>query len=125
MSEGMMNLVTTVLTALMTGAVSVAVAFLQSRIKSEKTGDAIARLGEVTAITVGELQQTVVDGWKAAGGGKLNKQQIADLKDMVKDKTLQKLDGPAVALLDAVGADVSALIAGCAEEAVLKLKEMA
>ena len=122
MNEAIMNLIMTILVAVATGAVSVAVAFLQSKIKSEKTNDALARLGEATAVTVGELQQTTVEAWKAAGGGKLNKAEIEALKDMVKDKTVQKLDKPAIALLDSVGADIGALIAGFAEDAVRQIK---
>lgn len=39
------------------------------------------------------------------------------------DKTRQKMDQPAIALLEGVGADVSALILGCAEDAVRRMKE--
>lgn len=123
MNEAVLNLITTVLAAVATGAVTVAVAFLQSRLRSERTGEALARLEEAAAITVGELQQTVVEGWKAAGGGKLTRAQMDDLRGMVLDKARQKLDKPAIALLEGVGADVSALIMGCAEDAVRKMKE--
>lgn len=66
MGEAVLNLISTVLAAVATGAVTVAVAFLQSRLRSECTGEALARLEEAAVITVGELQQTVVEGWKAA-----------------------------------------------------------
>lgn len=113
----------TVLAAVATGAVVVGVAFLQSRIRSERTGEAIGRLGEAAQITVGELQQTLVEAWKSAGGGKLTPAQMDTLKAMARDKTIEKMDSPAVALLEAVGTDINALIAGFVEDAVYRMKE--
>ena len=122
MNEAIFELILAVLAAIATGAITLAVAFLQSKIKSEKTGQAVGRLGEVAAVTVGELQQTLVEGWKAAGGGKLSKNQAEAIKQKAIDKIKQKMDEPALSLLDAVGADIDALIAGFVEDAVRKIK---
>ncbi len=74
-------------------------------------------------ITVGELQQTVVDGLKAASkDGKLTKQEIGELGDMLIDKTLEKLSGPTYALLKASAVDVEALIVGAGENWISELK---
>ncbi len=74
-------------------------------------------------LTVGELQQTVVDGLKAASkDGKLTPQEIAELGDMLIDKTLAKLSGPTYALLNAVAVDVNELITGAGENWINKLK---
>lgn len=125
MSEALMQLVMTILAAVATGAISIGVAFLQSKIKDEKVGAAIGRLGETTVVTVGELQHTVVDSWKQAGGGKLNAEQIARLKDLVTDMTREKLGDPTVKLIEATGASIDELITGYAEDAVRKIKETA
>ncbi len=39
----------------------------------------------------GELQKTIVEKLKAAGGGKLTEAQITELGELLKAKTLQKL----------------------------------
>ena len=77
---------------------------------------------DATRVTVGELQQTVVEAMKIESGGKLTEEQIQELKYMVKLKTLQKLDEPTKQLLEAAGKDIGTLIAGAAEDWVLMLK---
>jgi len=74
-------------------------------------------------ITVGELQQTVVNGLKAGHeDGKLTKSEIAELGDMLIDKTLKKLAAPTYALLQAAAVDVEALIIGAGESWINTLK---
>ena len=67
-------------------------------------------------ITVDELQQTLVSEYKAASeDGKLQPEEIAQLKDRLLDKTLEKLSSPALALLKGAAVDVNGLIAGVGE----------
>ena len=77
-------------------------------------------------LTVGELQQTVVEKLKAAAGsGKLNETQIAELGELLKTKTLQKLSTPVIDLLTAAAVDVQALIIGAGEDWIGKIKAAA
>lgn len=96
---------------------------LSKRTELGNLTEATAQVTEAAQTTVGELKQELVDGWKAAGGGKLTQEQIAELKSMLLKKTYQKLSEPTVALLTAARVDVSALIAGAGEDWINHLKE--
>lgn len=80
---------------------------------------------QAAQITVGELQQTIVEKFKAAGGGKLNEEQIAQLGELLKTKTIEKLSNPAMSLLEAAAVDLEALISGAGENWLNKIKSAA
>ena len=74
-------------------------------------------------ITVGELQQTIVDDLKAnAADGKLTKEEIAMLGEKLVEKTLEKMSQPVYNLLNAAGTDIIALIKGAGEDWINSLK---
>ena len=74
-------------------------------------------------LTVLELQQTVVDGWKAArADGKLSKDEITQLGTMLIDKTMEKMSDSAKNLLTAAGVDITAIIKGAGEAMVQNMK---
>ena len=67
-------------------------------------------------ITVMELQQTVVDGMKAAAkDGKLSDEEIASLGSMLLDEAKQKMSVPSMNLLISAGADIDKIIVGAGE----------
>ena len=73
--------------------------------------------------TVSELQQTVVDGLKAAAqDGKLTPEEISELGYDVLDGVMRKLSAPSIKLLRAAGVDLEAYIKGAAEKWVATLK---
>ena len=79
---------------------------------------------KLAQITVGELKQTVVDGMKAAHeDGKLTKEEIAQLGELLFEKTTAKLSASAMDVLTAAQVDISALITGTAEQLIGKMKE--
>ena len=79
---------------------------------------------KLAQITVGELKQTVVDGMKAAHtDGKLTKEEIAQLGQLLYDKTTAKLSASAMDVLTAAQVDISALITGTAEHLIGQMKE--
>ena len=79
---------------------------------------------KLTQITVGELKQTVVDGMKAAHkDGKLTKDEITQLGQLLFDKTTAKLSASAMDVLTAAQVDISALITGTAEHLIGQMKE--
>ena len=78
---------------------------------------------KLAQITVGELKQTVVDGMKAANkDGKLTKDEIAQLGQLLFEKTTAKLSASAMGVLTAAQVDVSALITGTAEQLITSMK---
>ena len=78
---------------------------------------------KLAQITVGELKQTVVDGMKAASkDGKLSKEEIAQLGQMLFEKTTAKLSASAMDVLTAAQVDISALITGTAEHLIGQMK---
>ena len=78
---------------------------------------------KLVQITVGELKQTVVDGMKAASkDGKLSKEEVAQLGQLLYEKTTAKLSASAMDVLTAARVDISALITGTAEHLIGKMK---
>ena len=79
---------------------------------------------KLAQITVGELKQTVVDGMKAAHkDGKLTKDEITQLGQLLFDKTTAKLSASAMDVLTAAQVDISALITDTAEHLIGQMKE--
>ena len=75
-------------------------------------------------ITVGELQQTVVEKLKAAHeDGKLTREEINSLGYDLINLTIAKLSDPTRRLLDAAGVDIVNLIRGAGEDWIRALKE--
>ena len=73
--------------------------------------------------TVMELQQTVVDNLKAASAdGKLTKEEIAELRELLLDGAMDKLSDTAKNMLTAAGVDISAVIRGAGEAFIRQMK---
>ena len=78
---------------------------------------------KMATITVGELQQTIVNDLKAnAADGKLTKEEIVMLGEKLVEKTLEKMSQPVYNLLNAAGTDIIALIKGAGEDWINSLK---
>ena len=78
---------------------------------------------KLSQITVGELKQTVVDGMKAASkDGKLTRDEIAQLGQLLFEKTTAKLSASAMDVLTAAQVDISAMITGTAEQLIGQMK---
>lgn len=78
---------------------------------------------KMAIITIGELQQTIVNDLKAnAADGKLTKEEIAMLGEKLVEKTLEKMSQPVYNLLNAAGTDIIALIKGAGEDWINSLK---
>lgn len=116
-----------IVTALFTMLIGVLGAWLTSKLAKQSQLTSInAAQQEVIAmaqITVGELQQTVVERLKAAAeDGKLSKEEIADLGIKLVEKTKEKMSKTTLDFLNAVGVDVIALIHGAGEDWINSLK---
>lgn len=78
---------------------------------------------KMATITIGELQQTIVNDLKAnAADGKLTKEEIVMLSEKLVEKTLEKMSQPVYNLLNAAGTDIIALIKGAGEDWINSLK---
>ena len=78
---------------------------------------------KIAIITIGELQQTIVNDLKAnAADGKLTKEEIVMLGEKLVEKTLEKMSQPVYNLLNAAGTDIIALIKGAGEDWINSLK---
>ena len=105
-------------------AIGVFGAWLTAKIAKKQELSAIAaataQVIQAAQMTVGELQQTVVESLKA-NGAKLTEAQIAELGELLQQKAYGKLSAPTLALLDAVSVDVQALIRGAGENWIVRL----
>ena len=110
-----------IVAALLMMLISVGGAYLTSLIaKHEKLkaiSEATQQVIDAAIQTTGELQQTVVGDLKAASAdGKLSEEEINTLYHDVVVLTLDKLSVPTINLLNAVGADIEAIIHGATED---------
>ena len=102
-------------------------AWLTAKLGKATQLDTVSRaqqeLIKLAQITVGELKQTVVDGMKAAHtDGKLTKEEIAHLGQLLLEKTSAKLSASALDVLTAAQVDIAALITGTAEQLIGQMK---
>ncbi len=81
---------------------------------------------ELAQQTVGELQQTMVESLKEAHvDGKLSKEEIASLRKLLVDKTMEKMSVTTYNLLSAAAVDIGALIRGAGENLIASMKQNA
>lgn len=123
-----MSSVLSVLAQLAVAGLSVGLTWCVTRIaKTEKIksiSEVLTQLSTTVEDTVGELQQTVVDGLKAAASdGKLTPQEVSALNAKLLELVKAKMAQPAIDLLNAAQIDINALIAGMAEAAIKKMKD--
>lgn len=94
------------------------------RVELTNINKAKDELIEAAQQTVLELQQTVVEGMKAAAqDGKLTEDEITELSIMLLNKTKQKMSLPSIKLLEAAAVDVNALIRGAGEALIAELHD--
>lgn len=94
--------------------------------KSEKLKHislATDELESVVVSIVGELQQTTVDSLKAASAdGKLTKDEIRALGELLIEKATEQLGDPAAETLKAAGVDIEGMIHSIAEACIAEIK---
>lgn len=94
------------------------------RVELTNINKAKDELVEAAQRTVLELQQTVVEGMKAAAkDGKLSEDEITELSIMLLNKTKQQMSLPAIKLLEAAAVDVNALIRSAGEALIAELHD--
>lgn len=128
MSNIILQNVTQVVATLLITLIGVLGAWLTTKLaKKEELKNITAATNELVGaaqITVLELQQTLVDGWKKINAdGKLTDDEKKWLRKTLLDKTKEKMSTPAMDLLIAAGVDVNAIITGAGESMIRSIKE--
>ena len=128
MSEVIMEVAAQAAGALLVAVISVAGAWLSAKIGRRQELASIAAATEEAAEAarrvVLELQQTAVEGMKAARvDGKLSRAEVEQLGKLLLEKSLAQLSLPARQVLEAAGKDVCAIIRSAGEAAVLAIKQ--
>ncbi|MBR5617819.1 MAG: hypothetical protein IKW50_06520 [Oscillospiraceae bacterium] len=128
MSEVFMEVAAQAAGALLVAVISVAGAWLSAKIGRRQELASIAAATEEAAEAakrvVLELQQTAVEGMKAARvDGKLSRAEVEQLGKLLLEKSLAQLSQPAKQVLEAAGKDVCAIIRSAGEAAVLAIKQ--
>ena len=128
MSEVIMEVAAQVAGALRVAVISGAGAWLTAKIGRRQELASIAAATEEAAEAakrvVLELQQTAVEGMKAARvDGKLSRAEVEQLGKLLLEKSLAQLSLPAKQVLEAAGKDVCAIIRSAGEAAVLAMKQ--
>ena len=128
MSEVIMEVAAQVAGALLVAVISVAGAWLTAKIGRRQELASISAATEEAAEAakrvVLELQQTAVEGMKAASAdGKLSRAEVEQLGKLLLEKSLAQLSLPAKQVLEAAGKDVCAIIRSAGEAAVLAIKQ--
>ena len=97
--------------------------------KSQRMNHVALAMNEMEAVVVavvGELQQTTVDGLKAASeDGKLSKSDIEWLGRLLIDKAAKGMSESAVNTLNAAGVDIESMIHSIAEAYIAQIKREA
>lgn len=126
--EIIIETVVQILACLLITLIGVLGAWLIAKIgkKAELTNIGLATNEVVSAaqLTVLELQQTVVEQWKAASAdGKLSEDEIKELGVMLIQKTMEKMSASANNLLVSAGVDITAIIKGAGEAMIQSMKK--
>ncbi len=94
--------------------------------KTQKLKTINTAVGELTVAaetTVLELQQTVVEGLKAASeDGKLTQEEITELGRLLLKGTLDKMSDSGINVLKAANVDINAIITGVGEALIARMK---
>lgn len=128
MQDAIIEVITQVLATLLITLIGVLGTWLTAkvlkRVELTNINKAKDELVEAAQRTVLELQQTVVEGMKAAAkDGKLTEDEITELSIMLLNKTKQQMSLPAIKLLEAAAVDVNALIRSAGEALIAELHD--
>ena len=84
---------------------------------------AVAELTDAAEVTVLELQQTVVDGLKAASAdGKLTQEEVTELGKKLLEGTLKKMSESSIGVLKAANVDINVIVTGAGEALIARIR---
>ena len=128
MNEVIIETIVQIATTLLLTLIGVLGTWLTAKIGKKKELEAISaatwEATEAAQRTVLELQQTVVEGMKAASeDGKLSDAEIKELGALLLEKAMAQMSQPAIDLLTSAGKDISTIIQSAGEGMILSLKQ--
>lgn len=128
MNEMIIETVIKILTTLLLTLIGVLGTWLTAKIGKRQELAAIAaatnEAAKAAQLAVMELQQTMVDGMKAAHeDGKLTEDEINELGKLLLEKAMAQMSEPAKNLLASTGVDVCAIITAAGEAVIGKMKQ--
>lgn len=129
MFEAIMEAVVRVLTALVLALISVGGTWILrkigDRVQTANIRRAVEDVIRITQMTVGELQQTVVEGLKAAHeDGKLTETEVKALQETLLNHVAERLSDPVCNLIEGAGIDIESVIQGAAEDWINSMKSV-
>ena len=105
------------------GLLGLGFAWIKRNTKSESLKSALELLEQTATTTVGELQQTLVDGWKEANDdGKLTESEVRELKTKSLALVKKRLGAAAQEVVVAAGIDLNDRIRAAVEAAITAMK---
>ena len=127
MFDTLMEAAVRVLTALVLALISVGGTWLLQklgqRVEARNVRNAVEEVIRIAELTVGELQQTLVEGMKAAHkDGKLTQGEIAELQGKLLDHVVMRISTPTCHVIESAGIDLESLIQGAAENWITFMK---
>jgi hypothetical protein len=127
MKEVLIETVVKVICTIVITAIGVFAAWLSSKLKRhielKNVQVALETCLELTKVTVGELQQTIVDGLKEANAdGKLTKDEIKQLNSSLVAYTKEKMSSGLIDVILGAGIDIDQFIVSAGENYVQELK---
>ena len=97
--------------------------WLKSKTKSDGLKSSLELLEQTAGTTVGELQQTMVDEWKAANAdGKLTSAEIQKLKDLSISLVKKRMGPAAQETIRAAGVNLEDRITAAIQAAITGMK---
>lgn len=121
MNEMILNGVVMILGTMMTAMLSIALAWVREKIKSEKINDALEKLEKASAAVVEELEQTIVQQMKQEQSW--NRESIAKIRDIGQGKIKNMLGDPACHVIRAAGLELDEWIREYTEQAVYRIRK--
>ena len=121
--ESVLQIVTRAVLILLSLAGTWAATRLAKTHKFQSLSAAVTEATTMAQQTVSALQQTLVDGWKAAApDGKLTDEQIALLNQKLLEITKSKMSDAAIKLILGANQDLNAIIQDAGEAWLRKIK---
>jgi hypothetical protein len=121
--ESVLQIVTKFIIMLLTLAGTWAAMKLSETQKFKALSAAVTEATDMAQQTVSALQQTLVDGWKAAApDGKLTDEQIALLNQKLLEITKSKMSDAAIKLIIGANKDLDAIIQDAGEAWLRRIK---
>lgn len=121
--ESVLQIVTQAVLILLSLAGTWAATRLAKTQKFQSLSAAVTEAAAMAQQTVSALQQTLVDGWKAAApDGKLTDEQIALLNQKLLEITKSKMSDAAIKLILGANKDLNAIIQDAGEAWLRKIK---